>query len=156
MKVRAKLNYRSFSQHFVDHLLGEGEIRVPMVTMNDIEAVYGAADLAEGSTIDRLRQSDDAQEAARLLEVYLGPEKAEKNVDRLVRACAACHGENGLGRSDDIPDLAGQNQVYLLSALRAYKSGTRGEERMNAMTRGLSDQQLTELANYYSALPVSD
>ncbi|MEA3413273.1 MAG: multiheme c-type cytochrome [Pseudomonadota bacterium] len=156
LKVRAKLNYRSFSQHFVDHLLGEGEIRVPMVTMNDIEAVYGAADLSEVSTIDRLRQSDAEQEATRLLEVYLGPEKAEKNVDRLVRACAACHGENGLARSDDIPDLAGQNQVYLLSALRAYKSGTRGEERMNAMTRGLSDQQLTALANYYSALPVPD
>ena len=37
IKISAKLNYRSFSQHFVDHLLGEGKLDVPVIEMKHIE-----------------------------------------------------------------------------------------------------------------------
>jgi hypothetical protein len=37
IKISAKLNYRSFSQHFVDHLLGEGKLDVPVIEMEHIE-----------------------------------------------------------------------------------------------------------------------
>lgn len=40
VKVVAKLNYRSFSQHFVDHLLGKGKLDVPTVEMERVEQVY--------------------------------------------------------------------------------------------------------------------
>ena len=152
LKVRARLNYRSFSQHFADHLLGEGKLHVPAITMNDVETTYAAADLSTVASVDHLQQTDSERETARLLEEYLGPDKAVGELSKLVRACAACHGENGLARAADIPDLAGQNMSYLLSALRAYKSGTRTEPRMNAMIRNLSDSQLNELANYYANL----
>ncbi|MGF1545916.1 MAG: multiheme c-type cytochrome [Thiotrichales bacterium] len=35
--VIAKLNYRSFSQHFADHLLGKGKLKVPTIEMERME-----------------------------------------------------------------------------------------------------------------------
>jgi cytochrome c553 len=152
LKVRAKLNYRSFSQHFVDHLLGEGKLKVPTVAMNDIESTYSHPGLSVVASVDHLRQSDVEKETARLLEAYRGPEQAVQDIGQLTRACAACHGDDGIGRTDLIPNLAGQNEIYLLSAMRAYKSGTRRDERMNAMLRDVGDDQLAELAAHYAKL----
>lgn len=150
--VRAKLNYRSASQHFVDHLLGEGKIKVPVITMNDIETVYSMPSLKVASTIDHNKLSDDDKETARLLEVYNAPDIVVKKTELLVQACAACHGQDGMGTNKLIPNLAGQKQTYLLSALRAYKSGTRKDSRMNAMLRDVGDDQLSELAAHYSKM----
>jgi cytochrome c553 len=155
LKVRAKLNYRSASQHFVDHLLGEGKVKVPVITMNDIETVYSVTDskgLAVVTETDHNKLSDADKEAARLLEVYNAPEVVVQKTGQLVQACATCHGQNGIGRDPLIPNLAGQNEVYLLSALRAYKSKTRTDARMNAMLKDVADDQLAELAKHYSEL----
>lgn len=159
LKVRAKLNYRSASQHFVDHLLGDGKVKVPVITMNDIETVYSVTDpkeLAVVSVTDHNQLSDADKEAARLLEVYNAPEVVVQKTGQLVQACAACHGQNGIGREPLIPNLAGQNEVYLLSALRAYKSSTRKDARMNAMLKDVADDQLAELARYYAVMGASN
>lgn len=152
LRVHTKLNYRSFSQHFVDHLLGEGKMKVPTVVMNDIETRYKIPGLAIASTTNNLTQSDAEKESNRLLEEYLGPEIAMQDINRLSRACAACHGKEGISRKDIYPNIGGQNESYLLSALRAYQSGSRNSERMNAMTKDLNDKQLQNLAAYYSAM----
>jgi len=152
LHVQTKLNYRSFSQHFVDHLLGEGKMKVPTVTMNDITTIYKIPNLKLASIVDNIALSDVEKESNRLLEEYLGPEIAMQDVDKLTKACAACHGKDGIGRSEIFPNIGGQNEIYLLSALRAYQSGSRKSERMNAMTKDLSDKQLQNLAAYYSNL----
>ncbi|HIP69684.1 MAG TPA: cytochrome c family protein [Chromatiales bacterium] len=152
LKVVAKLNYRSFPQHFVDHLLGKGKLEVPTVSMNHLEVVYEYPKLSVASAVDHHLLSDADKESARLLEAYLGPEQATQDAGKLVKACAACHGDDGVGRTELMPNLAGQNQVYLVSALRAYKSGTRKEGRMNAMTKNLSDEILNQLAAHYSKM----
>lgn len=152
LTVRARLNYRSASQHFVDHLLGDGKIKVPVITMNDIETVYSAPSLKVVSVTDHNKLNDADKEAERLLEVYNAPDAVIKKTDLLIQACAACHGKDGLGTNKLIPNLAGQKQTYLLSALRAYKSGTRKDSRMNAMLRDVGDEQLSELAAHYSKL----
>jgi cytochrome c553 len=153
IKVRAKLNYRSFSQHFVDHLLGTGKLKVPTVAMNDLEILHEHPTLAVVSRTDHHAQSDAQREAARLLEAYRTPEQATRDLARLTDACAACHGSDGISRQPDVPDLAGQNRVYLVSALRAYKSGTRRDQIMNTMTRDLGDDRLDKLAGHYANLP---
>ncbi len=150
IQVRTKLNYRSFSQHFVDHLLGEGKMKVPTVKMNDIKTVYEVADLKIKSHIDFTASSDVEKEGARLLEEYLGPELAMQDNSRLMKACAVCHGADGKGMSQEFPNIGGQKKLYLLSALRAYQSGSRKSERMNAMTKDLSDEQLQQLAEHYA------
>ena len=150
--VRAKLNYRSASQHFVDHLLGDGKIKVPVITMNDIETVYSLPSMKVASVTDHNKLSDADKEAERLLEDYNAPDVVVKKTGLLVQACAACHGQDGIGTNKLIPNLAGQKETYLLSALRAYKSGTRKDSRMNAMLKDVGDDQLSELAAHYSKM----
>ena len=35
--------------------------------------------------------------------------------------CAACHGANGIAMMPGYPNLAGQNEAYLVSAMKAYR-----------------------------------
>lgn len=150
LRVRTKLNYRSFSQHFVDHLLGKGKIKVPKVVMNDLKTVYNATNLALKSSVNFSEIDEVEAEGNRLLEAYLNPKAAIQEQKRLIQACSVCHGKNGISTKDEYPNLAGQNEIYLLSALRAYKSGSRKESKMNAMIKDVSDSQLQALAAHYA------
>jgi len=69
-----------------------------------------------------------------------------------IGACAACHGENGIGTLPENPNLAGQKEAYLLSAMRAYRDGTRSHATMRAMLGPLKDQDLKNIAAYYARL----
>jgi cytochrome c553 len=69
--------------------------------------------------------------------------------------CASCHGANGIAIAPTYPNLAGQNEAYLASALQAYKK----KERKGAMAAlmqgqaaGLSDDDINNLAAYYASL----
>ena len=63
------------------------------------------------------------------------------------KACANCHGLDGKGR---IP-LAGKTADYLEGQLKAFKSGARKEQMMNMMANNLSDQDIADLAAYFSS-----
>ena len=67
--------------------------------------------------------------------------------------CADCHGEDGKG-VDDSPPIAGLDETEHFEALKAYKSGERvdEEEIMMMFTEELSDQDMADLAAYYSTL----
>lgn len=66
--------------------------------------------------------------------------------------CAGCHGSNGIGLSQEFPNLAGQKEGYLLKQLRAFKSGTRSDPSMKAMVEALNETDMSNLAAYYSSL----
>jgi cytochrome c553 len=66
--------------------------------------------------------------------------------------CAACHGKLGRATLPSYPNLAGQNQSYLASALRAYQSGERQNAQMRSMVGSLSESDIEALSQYYSAL----
>ena len=68
-------------------------------------------------------------------------------------ACEACHGADGNGAAPNYPALAGQYQDYLEQALHAYKDGKRTNAIMNGMASPLSDQDIDDLAAYFSSLP---
>lgn len=152
LRVRSRLNYRSFSQHFVDHLLGKGELEVPKVVMNDLKTIYNTIDLSIKSSVNFSKIDEVEAEGNRLLEAYLSPKVAIQEQKRLIQACSVCHGSNGISTQEQYPNLAGQNEIYLLSALRAYKSGARKEPRMNAMIKDVSDAQLRALAEHYAKI----
>jgi hypothetical protein len=73
----------------------------------------------------------------------------------IVVACQVCHGTNGSNTSADIPNLASQKKLYLSAQLRAFKSGERKHELMNAIAGQLSDADIDALAEYWSSVPVS-
>jgi len=66
--------------------------------------------------------------------------------------CAGCHGVNGISNNDMWPNLAGQKQGYLISQLKMFRDGQRNNAMMSAMTKGLSDADIANLAAYYAGL----
>lgn len=68
--------------------------------------------------------------------------------------CSACHGADGNSINSEWPSLAGQHAEYLVQQLNAYKSGTVVNALMSAQAAALSDQDMVDLAAYYSSLQV--
>lgn len=66
-------------------------------------------------------------------------------------ACAACHGADGNSSDPQYPRLAGQYENYLVHSLQAYKSGARKNPIMSGFAAGLSEQDMKDLAAYFSA-----
>jgi cytochrome c553 len=70
--------------------------------------------------------------------------------------CASCHGSDGRsGAMPEYPKIAGQNQKYLVNALKAYKSGRRAgtyASLMAATATTLSDEDIENLAAYLASL----
>jgi cytochrome c553 len=67
--------------------------------------------------------------------------------------CAGCHGSTGISAIGMYPNLAGQNEAYTVSQLKAFKNGTRMAPMMASMAAGLSEQDMEDLAAYFSSLP---
>ena len=76
------------------------------------------------------------------------PAKAQSVVNSV---CAACHGANGQSPIPANPNLAGQHADYLYKQLRDYKAGRRKNPVMTAMVANLSDDDMRNLAAYFSA-----
>ncbi|PKF51462.1 c-type cytochrome [Enterovibrio nigricans] len=67
--------------------------------------------------------------------------------------CAACHGANGIAVIPGYPNLAGQNEQYIVSALKAYKDGKRTSAQamvMKPQATMLNDTDMANLAAYYA------
>jgi cytochrome c553 len=69
--------------------------------------------------------------------------------------CAVCHGVDGLSKIPEAPNLAGQNENYLIEQITAFKSGERKNEMMSVVVQDLSDADIENLAAYYSAIEIS-
>lgn len=67
--------------------------------------------------------------------------------------CAVCHGSNGISVDTSIPNLAGQHYPYLLEQMNAFKQRTRKVPIMNELAAPLSEQQVEDLAAYFSSIP---
>lgn len=71
----------------------------------------------------------------------------------LLAQCAACHGPDGIARSADVPNLAGQHELYLYNQLKAFAAGKRPHREMRYMSRQLTDADMHAIAQYYERLP---
>jgi cytochrome c553 len=70
-------------------------------------------------------------------------------------ACASCHGADGNSANPEWPSLAGQHDKYLIKQLAEFKSGARSNPLMSPMAAGLSEQDMADLAAYYSSQPLN-
>ncbi|MEX2489609.1 MAG: c-type cytochrome [Pseudomonadales bacterium] len=68
------------------------------------------------------------------------------------QACAACHGANGISPNDLWPNLAGQKEGYLIKQIKAFRDGDRQDPMMAPMVQSLSDEDIEDLAAWYSSL----
>ena len=65
--------------------------------------------------------------------------------------CGACHGPDGNSMAPNFPKLAGQGDKYLLKQLHEIKDGKRQVLEMTGLLTNLSDQDLADIAAYYSS-----
>ena len=69
--------------------------------------------------------------------------------------CIGCHGIEGyrtaFPRVYSVPKIAGQQAVYIVNALKAYQDGSRNHPSMRGIASSLSEQDMADLAAYYSS-----
>jgi cytochrome c553 len=68
------------------------------------------------------------------------------------RQCQTCHGLDGVGRMPDVPNIAGESEMYLTKQLGDFRSGERRHEQMSIIAGGLSDDDIADLAAYYASI----
>ncbi len=79
--------------------------------------------------------------------------------EQAAAACVACHQADGSGMNipggESWPRLAGQNAAYLAQQLHDFKQGRRESPSMAPFANMLDDQQIADVAAYYSQMPVT-
>ncbi|MBC8211490.1 MAG: cytochrome c4 [Gammaproteobacteria bacterium] len=70
--------------------------------------------------------------------------------------CKYCHGEDGNSKKSTIPNLAGQNPVYLLRQIEMFSNGQRNNKTMNEIARVLTLQDKVNIALFYSSQQVTE
>lgn len=72
-----------------------------------------------------------------------------------LQVCSNCHGPTGNSKSPNFPNLAGQQEAYLVSQLQGFKGQSRwdpaGYEFMWGVSHKLTDKQIQELAAHFAA-----
>lgn len=75
--------------------------------------------------------------------------------EHLAATCIGCHGAIGHGGHADhnpAPNLYAQQSSYLINQLNAFKTGTRSNAIMKAMASNLSDDDIKNVAAYFSSI----
>jgi cytochrome c553 len=71
-----------------------------------------------------------------------------------MQVCSNCHGAQGVSVSPNFPNLAGQQQPYLVEQLKSFKFHTRSDpaasKYMWGLSSNLTENQITGLADYFS------
>ena len=71
------------------------------------------------------------------------------------KSVSCAHGSDGNSAISDYPKLSGQHATYLESTLKAYRDGARKNAIMGGMAAALSNEDIADLAAYYSQQTVS-
>ena len=82
------------------------------------------------------------------------PAQAEdmKRATLLADACAVCHGTDGQG-GGKIPKLSGELKAdKFAQTMRGFASGEERATVMDRIAKGLTEQEITELASYFANL----
>ena len=88
-------------------------------------------------------------------EVVGNPKAAPNKIEQ----CIGCHGIPGYKATFpevyQVPMIGGQSAKYIEAALQAYKKGDRKHPSMRGIAASLSDQDIADIAAYYSQQSVA-
>jgi cytochrome c553 len=107
-------------------------------------------------TMKGLAASLDDSTVKNVAAFYAGLEPKQPNVRKPLTAeewsqrCDRCHGVNGNSVDPRLPALAAQRLDYLEKVLQAYRTGARKSPQMAAMSDVLTDQDISNIAAYYT------
>ncbi len=69
--------------------------------------------------------------------------------------CRVCHGIDGIGTNPTVPNLAGESDRYIAKQLKAFRAGERNHAQMSIIAKGLSDDDINNVATYFAAIKVT-
>ncbi|GKT12624.1 MAG: hypothetical protein ISEC1_P1603 [Thiomicrorhabdus sp.] len=78
---------------------------------------------------------------------------ANAGIDRatiLANTCAGCHGPNGVSNGPSTPTIAGLTEFKIIQSMNDFKSGRTSSTIMQRIAKGYSDQDIKDLAGYFS------
>ena len=91
-----------------------------------------------------------------IITVFTDIQAGDDHVGKLKsETCLGCHaipGYNNVYPTYKVPKLAGQHAEYVISALKAYQKNDRKHPTMKANALALTDQDITDIANYFESL----
>jgi cytochrome c553 len=77
---------------------------------------------------------------------------AEEAGKQKAEVCAACHGENGISQTENIPSLAGQPDQFIQWQLVFFRSGARKSEQMQPIAEQVENADIRTLGAYFASL----
>ena len=85
-------------------------------------------------------------------QLAIAQDSAALHMRSLAATCANCHGTDGrTTEGSAIPSLVGMPKSYMVMQMKAFKEGTRPATVMHQITKGITDQQIDSIANYFAA-----
>jgi len=69
--------------------------------------------------------------------------------------CQTCHGMDGQALAPMVAHISGQQEDYLAAQLENYRSGKRHHEQMTIISQSLTDEDIANLATWYSSIKVT-
>ncbi|MEQ8287833.1 c-type cytochrome [Thalassospira sp.] len=78
-----------------------------------------------------------------------------KDGRKVAGMCRTCHGLDGKARIPIAPHIGGEPVDYLITQLQAFKTGDREHEMMTVVARGLSEDQINNVAHWFNHFDVT-
>jgi len=75
------------------------------------------------------------------------------SLEERLAPCLACHGAKGQSEQPEVPSLGAQPAFYVMVQLYMFRERMRLVEVMNAVTQGLTDDDLRRMADAIATLP---
>jgi len=127
-------------------LLAAGLALAACTPSDETPAAHSASDRAEGHSASSAGLPPGNGEAGQKLATTKNAETGQ--------ACVDCHGAGGNAPIDaTYPKLGGQYHDYIAHSLQLYRDGDRQNALMSAQAKKLTDQQISDLAAYFSEQP---
>lgn len=70
---------------------------------------------------------------------------------KIAGQCRTCHGIDGYAKIPIAPHIGGEPASYIRRQLTAFRDGTRTHEMMSVVAKMLTDQQIADVAAWYSS-----
>lgn len=73
--------------------------------------------------------------------------------EMLAQSCMGCHGTAGASVAGPMPTIGGQNEAYLIEAMKTFKDGSRPSTIMGRLAKAYSEAEIAAMAKYFAGKP---
>ena len=80
-----------------------------------------------------------------------GSEREALYLRGLAASCTNCHGTDGRAQpGSQVPPLAGRDKTEIVALIKAFQSGARPSTVMQQISKGYTDAQIAQLADFFA------